>query len=107
MFVNKLLVFSRKSLSCNVLPKYNYMTNNVLPKKKVEIRPEWLNTISEAEKSMDFSSSIWDLKSIKSDEMAKYITDRLEKFGSDDPTFTTAKSVKAICNCVIKSAFNF
>lgn len=95
MFVNKLIIFSRKSLSCSILPKYNYMTNNILDKNKLENRPNWLNTISEAEKSFDFSGSIWDLKSIKSDEMAKYITDRLEKFGSDDPTFTTAKSVKA------------
>lgn len=69
----------------------NYMANSIIPYKKLALKPNWVKAVKEAEKFCGFSNSLWSLSCFKTDEMAAYITHRLEKFGNDDPTFTTAK----------------
>lgn len=94
MFLKKFVV-QNQIFNKYVLVKYNsnYMANSIIPYKKLALKPNWVKAVKEAEKFCGFSNSLWSLSCFKTDEMATYITHRLEKFGSDDPTFTTAKWV--------------
>lgn len=70
----------------------NYVTQSIVRDKKNLLKPDWNIAVTEAEKLVGFSSSLWNLSCFKNDEMAKYITIRLEEFKSDDPIVTdTAK----------------
>lgn len=91
MFLKKLLFYSNKSLNKYVLGTNNlrnYMTNSILPYKKLTMKPDWNYAVSEGEKLVGFSNSLWNLNCLNSDDMATYITLRLEKFGDDTPTFS-------------------
>lgn len=93
MFLRKLFV-PRKIVNNYVLDvKYNsnFMGNSIIPYKKLSLKPNWVKAVKDAEKFCGFTNSLWNLSCFKTDEMAAYITHRLEKFGNDDPTFTTAK----------------
>lgn len=70
----------------------NYVTQSIVRDKKNLLKPDWNIAVTDAEKLVGFSSSLWNLSCFKNDEMAKYITIRLEEFKSDDPIVTdTAK----------------
>lgn len=88
-------MLSRKSIVQKNLVKNiykNYVTQSIVRDKKNLLKPDWNVAVTEAEKLVGFSSSLWNLSCFKNDEMAKYITIRLEEFKSDDPIVTdTAK----------------
>lgn len=85
-----------------VYNKHNYATyiaNNYapsVPNKTLETKPDWKSAISEAKKCVGFSNSLWNLSCLKTDEMAGYITKRLQKPSNDNSTFKRANNFLSI-----------
>lgn len=78
------------------LIKHNYTTYVTVSNKILETKPDWKTSISEAKKCVGFSNSLWNLSCLKTDEMAGYITKRLQKPSNDNSTFKKANSFLSI-----------